>query len=115
MKRTKMMTKELERKFQKTGRQEDVADPIVIAKYFNPYGRSTWFATEYDPVTRECFGFVVGELGPDCDEWGYFSLTELESVMVRVFGTGLPLERDLYFSPTPMSEACPEALVKLGR
>ena len=41
MKRTKMMTKELERKFQKTGRQEDVADPVVIAKYFNPYGRST--------------------------------------------------------------------------
>lgn len=115
MKRTKMMTKEIERNFKRTGRQEDVENPVVVAKYFNPYGRSTWFATEYDEETRCFFGYCVGEMGPDCDEWGYFSLDEIEAVMVPVFGTRLPLERDLYFSMVPMSQACPSAFEKLGR
>ena len=115
MKRTKMITKAIEKAFEKTGRQEETPDPVVIAKYFNPYGRSTWFATEYDPSTHECFGFVVGESDTSCDEWGYFSLEEMESTLVPVFGTGLPLERDLYWKPTVMSEACPLALEKLGR
>lgn len=117
MKRTKMMTKEIERKFKKIGRQEDVEDPIVVAKYFNPYGRSTWYATEFDPESRCFFGYVVGEWTEQEDEWGYFNLDELEQLRVKVFGgrTGLPLERDLYFSMVPMSKACPDAFTKLGR
>jgi len=115
MKRTKIITKQIEKRFSQVGNQENVSDPLVIAKWFNPYGRSTWFATEYDPETRTCFGYVVGELGPDCDEWGYFSLDEIESTTVRRFGCELPLERDLYWSEQVMSKACPDALVKLGR
>lgn len=115
MKRTKMMTQEMKRNFKKTGSQEDVENPVVVAKFFNPYGRNTWFATEYDEETRTFFGYCVGPFDPDCDEWGYFSLDEIEAVMVPVFGTRLPLERDLYFSMVPMSKACPEAFDKLGR
>lgn len=115
MKRTKMMTEEIKRNFKKTGRQEEVEDPIIVAKYFNPYGRSTWYATEFDAESRTFFGYVVGEWTPEEDEWGYFSLDEIESVMVPVLGTRLPLERDLYFSMVKMSKACPNAFAKLGR
>ena len=43
------------------------------------------------------FGLVAGlEV-----ELGYFSLTELQQVHGAL---GLPVERDLYFEPTPLSE-----------
>jgi hypothetical protein len=42
------------------------------------------------------FGLVQGLE----EELGYFSLSELESVRVL----GLPVERDLYFTPKPLSE-----------
>src|SRR4051812_16153130 len=48
----KLLTRELERRFAAVGSQENVADPIVIAKFFNPIGAGTWFATEYDPEHR---------------------------------------------------------------
>lgn len=48
----KLMTKAIEARFAKVGRQEKVADPIIIAKFFSPVGRATWYATEYDPKER---------------------------------------------------------------
>ena len=66
-------------------------DVRIIAKFFNPSGRSTWYMTEYDPVERLGFGYCVGELGPDCDEFGYFSITELEKIRGP---WGLGIERD---------------------
>ena len=95
-----LMNKSLERKFQKTGKQ-DIEDPIVIAKFFNPVGRGTWFATEYDPISKVFFGLVhLLE-----KEWGYFSLEELENVSLPFpWSHGLGIERDRYFEPTPVSE-----------
>ncbi len=66
-------------------------------KFFDPSGRATWYGMEYDPAERRFFGYVVGPLGPDCDEWGYFSLTELEGIRCRF---GLKVERDAWFKPT---------------
>ena len=45
----KLMTKELEKRFKEVGSQENVKDPVIIAKYFNPAGAGTWYATEYNP------------------------------------------------------------------
>ena len=42
------------------------------------------------------FGYVVGMEA----EWGYFLLSELQAVRG---GLGLPIERDLYFTPQPIS------------
>ena len=42
----KLLTKELLVRFAKVGRQEEVHDPLVIAKFFNPAGAGTWYATE---------------------------------------------------------------------
>ncbi len=97
-----LMTKELENKFKKVGRQEHIEDPIVVAKFFDPTGPGTWLATEYDPGARLFFGWATLGLGPSCDEWGYFSLQELESVRGA---WGLGIERDLYWQPKTMSEA----------
>lgn len=102
----KLMTKELEKEFKKIGSQENNPDPVVIAKYFNPCGSQTWYATEYFPESRTCFGYVTGM---DCDEWGYFSLDEMESVKVPPLN--LLLERDLYFVQQPISKLVP-ALTK---
>jgi len=96
----KLMTKELEERFGQIGSQEEVKDPIVIAKFFNPAGSGTWFATEYNPEDKIFFGYV-SIFGDYCDEWGSFSLDELESVK-GPFGLGI--ERDLYFKETPSSE-----------
>ena len=94
-----LMTKELEERFEEVGSQEKIKDPIVIAKFFNPAGPGTWLATEYDPKDKIFFGYV-SLFGDYCDEWGSFSLEELESVK-GPFGLGI--ERDLYFIETPSS------------
>jgi len=96
----KLMTKELEARFEEVGSQEEVKDPIVIAKFFYPMGRGTWLATEYDPKDKIFFGYV-SLFGDYCDEWGSFSLEELEDFK-GPFGLGI--ERDLYFKETPSSE-----------
>lgn len=92
----KLLTKEILKRFAEVGRQEDVEikDKIVVCKFFNPTGAGTWLATEYDPESRVFFGWVTLGMGPECDEWGYFSLDELESI--RGFG-GLGIERDRFF------------------
>jgi len=105
-------------------------EKVAVLKFFSASGRWTWFATEGaailgdgtevhlgsidlpthfppqvsagdgDVVDVRFFGFVVSGLGPDCDEWGYFSLRELMSVRFPPFG--LPLERDLHWKPGPV-------------
>lgn len=96
----KLLTKKLLKRFEEVGRQENKKDPIVIAKFFNPTGIGTWYATEYDPDYKEFFGYV-SLFGDHNDEFGYFSLAELENYK-GVFGLGI--ERDLYFGEHKLSE-----------
>jgi len=74
----KLMTKTLERRFATVGSQENDPDPIIIARFFNPTWAGTWYATEYNPETRIFFGYV-SIFGDWNDEWGSFSLDELQS------------------------------------
>ena len=101
-----LLTKGLLQKFEKIGRQEDVKDPIVVAKFFNPSGAGTWYATEYSPEDRLFFGYA-SIFGDHCDEWGYFSLDELEAFEGPL---GIGIERDLHFQSRPISELDPRAL-----
>ena len=96
----KLLTSELLKQFEKKGRQEENTDPVVIAVFFNPTGAGTWYATEYDPVDKIFFGYA-SIFGDHNDEWGYFSLEELESYRGKF---GLGIERDLYFTPKPFSQ-----------
>jgi len=95
----KLITKQLEKRFAQVGSQADALDPLILAKFFNPTGAGTWYATEYDPKTRLFFGYV-SIFGDWNDEWGYFSLDELQSYRGKF---GLGIERDLYFQEQPSS------------
>ena len=97
----KLITKELAKKMPKFRAQEKTRDPIVYAKLFCPWGRATWWLTEYDAAENVAFGFAY--LGDeDMAELGYIDLTELS----EVFGPfGLKIERDIHFSEIPLSEA----------
>ncbi|MES2188731.1 MAG: DUF2958 domain-containing protein [Pseudomonadota bacterium] len=78
--------------------QEKVVDQIFCAKLFFPMTSAVWYIAEYNPVTFEAYGYVMG-LGDD--EWGYFSIAEL--VEVKLAGV-FSIELDLAFSPTRSSE-----------
>jgi len=78
---------------------QEEPDPMFQVKFFAPWTSWTWYATEFDG--EDIFFGVVEGLET---EWGYFSLSELESVRGP---QGSRVERDLYFDPTPASEIHP--------
>ena len=79
--------------------QENNSDPLIIAKLFDAYGSATWYVTEYNPVENTAYAYVTGLAH---DEWGYVSLTELESIMLAPH---VPrIERDLYFESVKFSK-----------
>ena len=68
------------------------------AKLFSPFSNWTWFITEMDRETGQCFGLVEGLE----TELGYFDLTELAETTVL---GGVPaVERDLYWQPMTLGE-----------
>ena len=69
----------------------------AVVKFFTPDGNFTWYASEFDG-NDTFFGLVDGGA---CKELGYFSLSELTNLRGRM---GMPVERDRYFSPTPLAE-----------
>ena len=79
--------------------QEKTPDPIAVVKFFTPDSNWTWYATEGSEQDDDFlfFGYVIGHES----EWGYFVLSELESAKGPL---GLPIERDLYFEPKPISK-----------
>lgn len=91
----KLLTKELRKQLPPLYACENTEDPTVICKFFDPCGSWTWYAMEFDGEDT-FFGYVDGFEG----ELGYFSLSELTSVKGPL---GLGIERDLYFSPQPLS------------
>jgi hypothetical protein len=93
----KLLTKEIEGRLPALYATQHAADPVVQVKFFTPDSSWTWYATEYDPIDRLFFGYVVGLE----NEFGYFSLDELEETCGPM---GLPIERDKYFAPRPLSE-----------
>ena len=77
--------------------QEGAADAMVYAKFFTPESNWRWWATEFDPEEGRFFGRVDGFES----ELGYFLLEELETSRGPL---GLPIERDLSFTPRPLSD-----------
>jgi len=91
-----LLTQALRKKLPPLYSQENNPDPKAIVKFFDPTSQWTWYATEFDGKDT-FFGLVVGHGA----ELGYFSLSKLESTRGRF---GLPIERDKYFDPTPLSK-----------
>lgn len=94
----KLITKTLARKIPALYAQDGKGmEATAFAKLFTPWAGWTWYVTEMDPETGECFGLVDGHER----ELGYFSLAELEAVAGPA---GLRIERDLHWSPRPLSQ-----------
>ena len=91
----KLLTKEIRRQLPPLGSTSQQNDPIVVCKFFTPDSSWTWYAIEFDGDDT-FYGLVDGF----AQEFGTFSLAELESVRGHF---GLPVERDLYFKPAPVS------------
>lgn len=102
----KLLTKQIEKSLPPLYSQDGKGyEAIARVKFFHPCGSWTWYATEYDPKTRTFFGLVQSHE----EEFGYFSLDELESIRAgqlqiggRVVNMRLPVERDMYFEPCPL-------------
>ncbi len=90
-----LLTEEMKKTIPKLYSQENVKDPMVYAKFFDPTSNWTWYVTEFDGEDM-FFGLVDGHE----KEMGYFSLSELENVRGRF---GLPIERDMCFKATTLS------------
>src|SRR4051794_40307009 len=95
----KLLTKAIRAQLPALGGQDGAVNPLVHIKFFTPDQAWTWYATEGSPVDDDFifFGYVVGIV----PEWGYFRLSELASIRGHM---NLPVERDLWFKPTPISK-----------
>tara|TARA_Y100000310_G_scaffold186420_1_gene186580 strand:- start:1257 stop:1547 length:291 start_codon:yes stop_codon:yes gene_type:complete len=91
-----LLTKQNLKDLPKLYANEEIKDPNAIVKFFTPDGNWTWYAMEFDGDDT-FFGLVDGFE----KELGYFSLSEIKSVRGAF---GLPVERDQWFKPTPLSE-----------
>jgi len=108
----KLMTKEIEKAFKKypLKSQANMGDEMkVVAKFFDPMGSSTWYATEGQKDGGDFMMYGLADLGMGFPEFGYWTLGQLEEVagiprkmningrMVAV--RSLPIERDIYLTP----------------
>ena len=92
-----LLTKAIRRKLPALyANEEQGTDALAIVKFFTPDSSWTWYASEFDGDDL-FFGLAVG-VEP---ELGYFRLSELQSVRGRL---GLPVERDRFYTPTPLRE-----------
>ncbi len=76
----------------------ETVDPVCKVKLFTPDANWTWYIIEFSHEDSDtCYGYVKGLE----NELGYFSLEEIRSVQGAL---KLPVERDISFQPTKLSE-----------
>jgi hypothetical protein len=106
----KLMTKAVMNSLPALYSQEENTEQKAVLKFFTPDGNWTWYVIEGSPVDADdCYDtdkpkvdWMFFALVDGFDkELGYFSLFELQSIRGRL---GLPVERDMYFDPQPISE-----------
>jgi len=76
----------------------DTTDPLCRVKLFTPDSNWTWYIMELSKEDNStCYGYVQGLE----NEIGYFSLEEIADVRGAL---KLPVERDIHFEPTKLSQ-----------
>lgn len=91
----------LEKTLPPLGNQQDKREgAIAYVRFFTPWSRWMWFATEYDRGSRIFFGLIVGEDA----EYGYFSLDDLEAMEDLL---GLRVVHDVFWTPKPLGACVP--------
>ena len=95
---TKLITDEQRAQLLANGRQsleQENFEPAPVVKLFTTDAGATWLLTEMDPDDHDHV-FGLCDLGLGYPELGWVSLAELATVRGRL---GLPVERDLHFTP----------------
>jgi hypothetical protein len=109
----KLLTKEIRARLLKNGllhrRMAEAGsapepDFLPVVKLFTPDAGATWLLTEIDPDDEDR-AFGLCDLGLGMPELGYVSLSELAALRGKL---GLPVERDLHFTPTKSVSAYAE-------
>lgn len=94
---TKLLTQKLRKQLPPLESQQSVEDPLVVCSFFLPDAPWHWYPLEFDGDDT-FFGWVMTMFG---QELGTFYLSDLQRT--RGF-LGLPVERDRFFTPRPLSE-----------
>jgi len=114
----KLFTKDIRNKLAANGQKQAQAQehneeinfkPVV--KLFTPDSNATWLLTEVDPYDPD-IAFGLCDLGMGFPELGSVRLSELESLLGVL---GLPIERDLHFSPAKTLSQYAEEASQAGR
>ena len=71
----KLINQELAKQIPALYSQQHNTNPMVYVIFSAPWSHWIWYVTEFDGKDF-CFGFVQG----DYDEWGYFSIDEMEDI-----------------------------------
>lgn len=74
-------------------------EAIAYVRYFTPWSRWAWYATEYDRQDRVFFGLIVKE----STDLGFFSLAELDSVSSPGSDKRLRVRRDTRWTPCTLA------------
>ncbi len=99
--RNKLFTASVDKMlFKQYSMGSDLDKQKVVTKIFNPYGEGRWYLLNSDPNDPDYIWAIVSMFGNV--EMGSVSRSELESIRLRPFG--LPLERDIYFTPKNAKE-----------
>ena len=105
LRKHKLLTADLVKRLPALGSTDGTGDPfenVAEVKLFCPFGRMTFYVTEFDGEDQ-LFGYMVSPLGEDCDEWGYSSLSELANT--TVYGGVPAIERDKGWPPRTVAKA----------
>lgn len=109
MEKSRLLPKEIAKKIPNIGATAHVKDPICYVKLFNPCGAGTWWIAEKEKNGDLLYGIADIFVR----EKGSFLLSEIEALQcsgelqinkTTRIGFTLPVERDLDFTPKPMSE-----------
>jgi hypothetical protein len=74
---------------------DDMEKQKIVAKFFDPYGKWTWYLMNMDPEDEDyCWGIVDGE----AVEIGSFSMKELQEIKAP-WGNMPRIERDKWWKP----------------
>ena len=88
----KLLTKSIQKSAEEQFSKADDMNQKVVAKFFDPMGKWTWYLMNKDPESDYCWGIVDGL----AVEMGSFGLDELQNYTGH-FGIGI--ERDTSFEP----------------
>tara|TARA_R110000824_G_scaffold313284_1_gene500126 strand:+ start:397 stop:693 length:297 start_codon:yes stop_codon:yes gene_type:complete len=95
----KLLTKAIERKLLKNSKnyKNNITKEKVVVKLFTPSGSATWWIYSMNE-NGDCFG--IAEM--NVREYGWFNINEISELRVKPFG--LPVERDMYYTPPAFGE-----------